>query len=82
MSGNTEMALKILRLFREADSEAWDLHAFFELAGGDDPARRAAVLDVVDSLTGGGYLDSRGSDFFTVTAKGLEAARSGAIEAS
>jgi hypothetical protein len=79
MKGNEAIALELLRLFREPDTEAWDLHAFFEFTGGDEPARREAVLDVVETLVRGGYLDSRGSDFYTLTGKGLEAARRGEI---
>ncbi len=33
-----DMAIEILRLFRETDTEGWDLHSFFELIAGDDPA--------------------------------------------
>jgi hypothetical protein len=81
MVGKEAIALELLQLFREPHTEAWDLHAFFEFTGGDEPARREAVLDVVDALVRDGYLDSRGSDFYTLTGKGLEAARRGEIEA-
>lgn len=80
--GRKEMALEILRLFRGSEVEGWDLHAFFELAAGDDPERRAAVLDVVDRLTAEGYLASRGSDFYTLTGKGRRAAEQGRIDFS
>lgn len=75
-----ELALQILRLYRGSESEGWDLHAFFELTAGDDPVRRTAVLDVVDRLTLEGYLESRGSDFYTLTAKGKRAAQEGRIQ--
>jgi hypothetical protein len=78
MAGKEAIALELLRLFREPHTEAWDLHAFFEFTGGDEPARREAVLD---ALVRDGYLDSRGSDFYTLTGKGLDAARRGEIEA-
>ena len=81
MSGKEQIALELLRLFREPDTEAWDLHAFFEFTGGDEPERREAVMDVVDALVREGYLDSRGSDFYTLTGKGQDAARRGEIEA-
>jgi hypothetical protein len=81
MAADETIALELLRLFREPDSEAWDLHAFFEFTGGDEPGRREAVLDVVEALVREGYLDSRGSDFYTLTGKGFEAARRGEIEA-
>jgi hypothetical protein len=73
------MAVEILRLFRENKSEGWDLHAFFEFVAGDDPARREAVLDVVERLVSGSYLRSEGADFYTLTEKGLQAARRGGI---
>jgi hypothetical protein len=72
-----ERALEILRLFKEAETEAWDLHAFFEFTSSDDPRQREAVLDVVEKLVQHGYLESRGSDFYTLTAKGFDAARTG-----
>ena len=73
------MALEILRLFRGDASEAWDLHGFFELVAGDDQDRRASVLDVVEMLVAEGCLESRGSDFFTITRKGQEAVRRGEL---
>jgi hypothetical protein len=72
-----EVGLRILRLFRESETEAWDLHSFFELVAGDDPARRERVLEVVDTLVRDGYLHSRGSDFYTLTQRGAETARRG-----
>jgi hypothetical protein len=80
VNGLSDTAVKILRLFREHEGEAWDLHSFFEFTGGDEPERRAAVLDIVDALVAAGYLESRGSDFYTITPTGLEAARRGVIE--
>lgn len=73
------MAIEILRMFRGGGSEAWDLHAFFELVAGNDQDRRVAVLDVVDRLVTEGCLESRGSDFFTITRKGEEAVGRGGI---
>jgi hypothetical protein len=77
---NHEIAVEIVRLFRDANVEAWDLHAFFELSAGDDRSRREAVLETVDRLVENGYLESRGSDFFTLTDKGRDAARTGILE--
>jgi hypothetical protein len=77
---NHEIAVKIVRLFRDANVEAWDLHAFFELSAGDDGSRHEAVLDTVDRLVASGYLESRGSDFFTLTEKGREAALTGILQ--
>jgi hypothetical protein len=70
-----DMALELLRLFGETETEGWDLHAFFEIVAGNDPVRREAVLDTVDQLVENGYLESRGGDFYTLTEKGLKAAR-------
>jgi hypothetical protein len=70
-----EKGLEILRLFKRTDTEGWDLHAFFELTAGDNPAEREAVFDVVERLSRSGYLESRGSDFYTLTEKGLEASQ-------
>lgn len=81
MENQAEIALQVLRLFGEAGTEAWDLHAFFEFTGGDEPDRRAAVLDVVEALAESGYLDRRGSDFYTLTDKGRGAALRGEIGA-
>jgi hypothetical protein len=77
MSDEAEIALDILRLFDEPEVEGWDLHGFFEFVAGDDPSKREAVLDVVDRLVSAGYLESRGSDFYTLTEKGLNAAAHG-----
>jgi len=74
------MALDILGLFDETDAEGWDLHAFFELVAGDDQARRIAVLDTVDRLVEYGYLENRGSDFYTLTEKGMKAAIRGHLD--
>jgi hypothetical protein len=72
-----DMALELLRLFGQTKTEGWDLHAFFELVAGNDPLRRESVLDIVDRLVDGGYLESRGGDFYTITEKGLRAAGRG-----
>jgi len=74
---NNSLELEILRLYSGSNREGWDLHTFFELAG--DAHDRAAVLDIVDALVAGGYLESRGSDFYTLTTKGKEAAQRGSL---
>ena len=78
--GSLASALKILRMYRETGTEGWDLHAFFELTAGDDQQRRTEVLDIVDRLVELGCLESRGSDFYTLTETGRAAAQSGRIE--
>ena len=77
-----EIALAILRLFRENSAEGWDLHAFFEFVAGDDQERRVEVFDTVERLVQGGYLESRGSDFYTITHEGIRAALSGEVNLS
>jgi len=72
-----DLELQILRLYGDSGREGWDLHAFFELAG--DTRDRAKVLDIVDSLVSRGYLESRGSDFYTLTSKGRQAAQRGSL---
>jgi hypothetical protein len=79
-AADREMALEILRLFERTHTDGWDLHVFFELVAGDNPSRREAILDVVDRLVRYGYLESRGSDFYTLTDQGMEAARRGEID--
>ena len=74
---NDDLEMQILQLYRDSSRERWDLHTFFELAG--DARNRAVVLDIVDSLVSGGYLESRGSDFYTLTNKGREAAERGSL---
>ncbi len=67
-----ELTRRVLGLFIEMDSESLDLHTLFE-AGGNDPATRNRVLDVVARLVDTGYLESRGSDFYLLTDKGRSA---------
>ncbi len=74
---NDGLELQILRLYSGPVGEGWDLHAFFELAG--DTRDRARVLEIVDGLVAAGYLESRGSDFYTRTEKGKEAAQRGSL---
>jgi len=69
-----ELARRVLRQFIEMGRESLDLHALFE-AGGNDPASRQQVLDVVTSLVDSGHVESRGSDFYSITDKGRIAAR-------
>ena len=69
-----ELSLQVLKLFIAMGAESLDLHTLFE-AGGNDPASRQRVLDVVTRLADTGYLESRGSDFYLLTDKGRMAAR-------
>jgi glutaredoxin len=66
-----DRAKRILSLFDELDRPKLDLHALFELAGGNDPAEREAVLDAVTRLAKEGLLAyAEGSDFYTRTEAG------------
>jgi hypothetical protein len=70
-----ELTRRLLKLFIEMGSESLDLHTLFE-AGGNDPESRKRVLDVVTGLVDTGLLESRGSDFYSLTDKGRKAVRS------
>jgi DNA-binding PadR family transcriptional regulator len=69
-----DLSLQVLKLFIAMGTESLDLHTLFE-AGGNDPASRERVLDVVTRLADNGYLESRGSDFYLITDKGRRAVR-------
>jgi hypothetical protein len=64
-----ELAQRVLNLFAEMNSETLDLHTLFE-AGGNDPASRERVFDVVSQLVREDLLEERGSDFYALTTKG------------
>jgi hypothetical protein len=72
--GMDELSRQVLKLFIAMDTESLDLHTLFE-AGGNDPAARQRVLDVVTHLADTGYLESQGSDFYLLTDKGRRAVR-------
>src|SRR6266436_4785240 len=67
--GMDELSRQVLKLFIAMATESLDLHTLFE-AGGNDPASRERVLDVVTRLADAGYLESQGSDFYLLTDKG------------
>ncbi len=67
------LADRILKSFGEMKKEELDLHVLFEVAG-NDPQERQRVLDAIDELVRNGLLESRGSDFYALTAKGKRAA--------
>jgi hypothetical protein len=69
-----ELSLGVMKVFIEMGSELLDLHALFE-AGGNDPQSRERVLDVITRLVDSGHLESRGSDFYSLTDKGRSALR-------
>jgi hypothetical protein len=68
-----ETERRLLELFDALEREAIDLHAFFELAGGNTPAAQQAVLAAVDHLLAQGWLEERGGDFYARTESGRQA---------
>jgi iron-sulfur cluster repair protein YtfE (RIC family) len=68
-----ELMRRVLHVFVEMDRESLDLHILFE-AGGNEPTSRSRVLDAVNRLMDAGYLESRGSDFYSLTSNGRGAA--------
>ena len=73
-SGIEELTPRVLKVFGDMGSESLDLHTLFE-AGGNDPQSREQVLDVITRLVDTGLLEPRGSDFYSLTAKGRGALR-------
>ena len=57
---------RLLQMFVEMGKESLDLHTLFE-AGGNDPASRKRVLDIVMRLVDTGDLESRGNDSYVIT---------------
>jgi glutaredoxin len=64
------LASRILSTFGELRRDVLDLHAFLEMAGGNPPAQREAVLDTVADLVRRGLLQERGSDFYSLSESG------------
>jgi glutaredoxin len=64
------LADKILRTFGELQRELLDLHSLFEIAGGNLPTQREAVLDAVTNLARRSLLHERGGDFYSLTESG------------
>ncbi|MFY9802705.1 MAG: glutaredoxin family protein [Candidatus Acidiferrales bacterium] len=65
------IARRILATFDQLERDSLDLHTLFELAGGNAPAEREAVLDSVTALVKQGLLRAEGgSDFYQRTEDG------------
>jgi glutaredoxin len=64
------IAHRILQLFDELKKESLDLHALLELAGGNAPENREAVLDAVARMEERGWLRAAGSDVYERTEDG------------
>lgn len=74
-----EMARQVFRLFNRFDKESLDLHELFE-AGGNDPEERKQALFTVEQMVEDGLLEERGNDFYALTDRGREAARTVPVE--
>ena len=69
-----ELTKKVLRSFAVWQKDTLDLHELFE-AGGNEPAARTAVFDIVERLVKEGFIAEEGNDFYSLTEKGREAAK-------
>lgn len=66
-----ELSRRILQVFDELGRDTLDLHALREFAGGNDPARRDAVVSAVELLERAGDLEVSGeADFYHRTEQG------------
>lgn len=66
-----ELSRRILEVFDELGRETLDLHALREVAGGNDPAERDAVVSAVELLERSGDLEVSGeADFYRRTEQG------------
>ena len=70
-----ELDLRLLRLFDDLHKDSLDLHAFFDLVGGNRPADQQLVLAAIERLLARGCLEERGNDFYARTEAGRQAAR-------
>lgn len=66
-----ELSRRVLEVFDELGRDTLDLHALREIAGGNDPAQRDAVVSAVEMLVRSGDLDISGeADFYRRTEQG------------
>ncbi len=70
MTGAHDTARRILKLFDELGRDRLDLHAMFDLAGGNRPEDQRLVLEEVDRMVENGWLRAAQSDFFVRTELG------------
>ncbi|MGH9787369.1 MAG: hypothetical protein ACRD4U_01530 [Candidatus Acidiferrales bacterium] len=68
-----ELELRLLRLFDDLRKDRLDLHAFFDLVGGNRPADQRLVLAAVERLITQGCLEEKGNDFYARTDAGRRA---------
>lgn len=74
-----DKAQEVLRMFKRFRKESLDLHELFE-AGGNDPEERKQAFYAVERMVEDGLLEERGNDFYSLTEKGREAAKTITIE--
>lgn len=65
-----ETEQRLLKLFDDLGRETLDLHAFFDLVGGNTPAAQQAVLAAIEHLLAKGWFEERGGDFYARTEAG------------
>lgn len=68
-----EIDRRLLALFDELDRKRIDLHAFFDLVGGNTPTQQQEILAAVERLLNRGWLEAHGGDFYERTASGQNA---------
>ncbi len=68
-----ELDLRLLRLFDDLNQNRLDLHAFFDLVGGNRPADQRLVLAAIERLISRGWLEEQGNDFYARTDAGRHA---------
>jgi len=69
-----EIEKRVLQSFEHWKKERLDLHTLFEV-GENDPEARTAVFDTVERLVKEGLLQEEGNDFYSLTEKGRETAK-------
>jgi DNA-binding transcriptional regulator PaaX len=74
MEIDSELTKRVLGSFKVWNKDTLDLHELFE-AGGNDPEARTAVFDIVERLVKDGLLAEDGNDFYSLTEKGIAAAK-------
>lgn len=60
---------RVVRMFVDLGRDTLDLHTLFDAAG-KAPEARAVILETIDELVDEGVLESRGGDFYALTATG------------
>lgn len=78
MAKPDDLTLRVLQMFGEMKKETLDLHELFEV-GGNDPAKRTAVLQVVEDMVAAGLLEERGNDFYALTPEGRSKSEEGGV---